>query len=259
MSDYKSGQPIRSEKDGLDERVHIKFVDFTDPDGIDKQVEVSEKLAHVRTFGKHPKGTKVELKLSEEGNANTRGDYDITTNEDPASVGLIAHERNVAKADEHQTKRVSAVDSTDNTDVTALDVAIRDEQGNPFTVDNPLPVEVAESAGDEIHDYNESAVDVVKDGTDTHIYVVPVGKTLLLEQVLCSGSGRAKFEIAVGADTAEATRGVRFASSSMQDSDWNLQRTIKVVAGDQVLITRTNRDNQPQALYTTIIGVLKDA
>lgn len=257
MSDYKSGQPIRSEKDGLDERVHTKMVDYNDPDGVDKQVEVSEKLAHVRNFGKHPKGTKVELKLSEEGNVNGRGDYDVTTNEDPASAGLIAHERNVAKTDAHQVKRVSAIDSTADTDVTALDVAIRDESGNPYTTENPMPVSVEESEGEEIHEYDASATPVVKDATDVHTYTVPVGKTLLLEQVLCSASGRSKFEIAVGADAAEVTKGVRFGSTSMQDSDWTLSRTLKVPAGHNVKVTRTNRDNQPMDLYTTIVGVLK--
>lgn len=258
MSDYKSGQPIRSEKDGLDERVHIKMVDYSDPDGVDKQVEVSEKLAHVRVFGEDAAGTKRQVKLSESGNVALDGDYDAATNTNPTSAGLIAHDRNAAKDETHQNKRVSAVDSTVDTDVTALDVGIRDEQGNPFTTDNPLPIEIAESAGDEVHDYNESAVDVAKDATDTHTYVVPAGKVFLLEQVLCSASGRAKFEIATGAVASEVTAGVRFVSASNHDSDWNLRRTLKLAAGEQVLITRINRDNQPQALYTTIVGVLKD-
>jgi len=257
MSDYKSGQPIRSEKDGLDERVHVKLVDYTAPDGVDNQVQISEKLVHVRVFGEDEGNVKRQVKLSESGNVALDGDYDVANNTNPSTVGLMAHDRNAAKDATHQNKRVSAVDSSVDSDVTALDVGIRDEQGNPFTVDNPLPIEIAESAGEEIHDYNASATDVVKDATDTHTYTVPVGKTLLLEQVLCSGSGRAKFEIAVGAAAAEVTKGVRFVSSSNNDSDLTLKRTIKVAAGENVLITRLNRDNQPQALYTTIVGVLK--
>ena len=259
MDDYTSGLPIRSEKDGLDERVHTKIVDFTDPDGVDKQVEVSEKLIHNRNFGKHPKGTKIEQQFSEEGFTNSRGDYDLTLNEKPSSVGLIAHVRNAALTAAHQVLRLTGVQSAVDTDVTALDVAMRDHEGTPFSSSNPLSVTLEESAGEEIHDYNESAVNVIKDGNDVHTYTVPVDKTLLLAQVLCSTSGRGKFQIEVGDSGAEVSKGVRFTSTSMQDSDWSLKREIKLTAGQVVKVTRYNRDNQPMGLYTTIVGVLNNA
>lgn len=254
MSDYKSGQPIRSEADGLDERVHVKLVDGAAPGGVDRQAEISEKLVHVRVFGKDVAGTKTQITLSEEGKVNSDGVYDGTTNTEPSANGLIAHARNASKDETHQTKRVSAID---NGTVTALDVAIRDASGAPFSITNPLPVSIEESAGEEIFEFDQSATPVAKDATDTHSYTVPVGKTLLLSQVLCSASGRAKFEIAVGAASSEVTKGVRFTTASNGDSDWTLNtKPLKVVAGDNVLITRTNRDNQAQDLYTTIVGIL---
>ena len=257
MSDYDSSQPIRSEADGTDERVHVKIVDYSDPSGVDKQVEVSEKLVHIRAFGEDKNGTKRQLKLSESGKVNGDGEYDSANNTEPNSAGLIAHERNAAKDETHLTKRISAVDSTVDTTITALDVAIKDSNGDPITENNPIPVTFEESAGEEIFDFNGSATDVVRHGTDTHTYTVPTGKTLRLSQVMCTASGKAKFEIAVGAAGSEVTMGVRMVSSSNNNADWTLNtKSIHVASGENVKITRTNRDYQAQALYTTIVGVL---
>ena len=251
--DEKTSLPIRTEADGLDERVHVKIVDFTDPGGVDKQVQVSENLVHNRNFGHDPAGVKVQMRLSQEGYVNGDGDYDAANNTRPNSSGLIAHDRNAVKTNSHLNKRISAVDSSVD-----VDVAIRDEVGNPYTADNPMPVSVEESEGEEIHDENASAVAIAKDASDSHVYTVPALKVFLLDQVMCSSSGRTKFEILTGASGLEVRSFVRFGSSSDNNPDGKLKRQIKVVAGDVVRVTRTNRDNQSMTLYSTIVGVLKD-
>lgn len=259
MSDYKSGLPVRSEADGTDERVQTKIVDAQNPDT--QQLEVdTDNNAHVEVHGNKPTtGDDVALQLSEEGRPNSRGDYDVTDNSKPASAALIAHERNASKSETHQTKRVSAVDSSVDTSVTALDVAIRDESGNPYTQNNPLPVSVEESEGDEIADYDQS-VAVIKDASANHDYTVTAAKTLVIDNILCSASGRARFELqiedGVAADTY-TSKAVVFNSTANPNAEIPIAKKITVAAGVNVRIVKTNLDNQPQDIYTTILGIEK--
>lgn len=156
MADLDSGLPIRSEADGVDERVLTKIQDGADPGGVDKTAEVSEKLIHTRVHGENPSGTKTQLKLSETGALNTQGDYDASTNTKPSSSGLIAHDRNASVDETHQNKRVTAVAGADDT--VCLDVAIRDESGASFSTANPLPVYIVNS-NDKTDVYNNLKLD----------------------------------------------------------------------------------------------------
>ena len=141
-----------------------------------------------------------------------------------------------------------------------LPIRLFDEDNLPYTADNPLPVTIEESEGDEIHDYDE-AVDVVKSGgTSDHDYTVSVGKEFLLSRVLFGGSGRMKVELqiedGVGAGTF-TTKAVAFSSTAKLSDAIELEKTIKVDAGIIVKVIKTNLDNSDQSLYTTIIGVEK--
>ncbi len=260
MSDFNSSLPIRSEADGLDARVQVKIVDKTNPT-TQQMIVDTDSNAHVEMHGNKPDTTDVAIQLSEEGRPNSRGDYDGTTNTKPASNALIAHTRNAAKTEAHQAKRVSAIDSSVNNDVTALDVAIRDELGNPFSNTNPLPVAIAESEGTEIHDYLTSAA-VAAAGSVNHNYSVPNGSTLYLHQVLASASGKMKIEIQIGdGDVVEvfAPKAARFNSTANPQADTNFSKAIAVVGtinNTTVRVIRTNLDNQAQDLYSTIIGIL---
>lgn len=254
MADYNSSLPVRSEGD-VDEKLQAKIVDATTPS---QQMEVdTDGNAHVEVHGNNPTNNDVVLKLSEEGNANGRGDYHATDNTIPNSSGLIAHERNAAKTSAHQIKRVSAIDSSVNNTVTALDVAIRDASGNPFTPNNPMPVSVEESAGDEVVDYN-TGVAVAKDATSNHSYTVTASKTLLLDEVLCSASAKTKFALQVETGVASGvfnTVAVAFNSTATPTTRIKLHKRLKVSAGVIVRVARTNIDTNAQDLYTTIIGV----
>lgn len=257
FNDHESALPVRSETDAH-EKVHVKLVDKDNPE-TQQMIVDTDGNAHAETHGDNPAGDDVVLQLSEEGRSNERGDYDVATNSKPASVGLVAHERNAAKTEAHQTMRVSAVNSSVDADVTAQDMALRDESGNPYTQDNPLPVSMEESEGLEIHDAHIPAVAIAPAADDIHEYTVPASKVLLLEQVTGAASGRARLTIEYGNSAAPTVLTPVYNSTANPMMDYLMRRTVKVVAGDVVRVTKRNRDKKAIDISTTIIGLLKDA
>lgn len=251
MADQATSLPIRSEADGADERVHSKIVDFADPGGSDKQLEVSEKLAHIRAFGQNPAGTKTQLKLSELGYANGAGVYDVTNNTLPATVGNVVHTRNATPGAAQQVIRQTGIT---NGSVHAADVALSDGAGAPISAANPLPVQLLESgAGDEINDYDTAAA-VAKDATDDHVYTAT--SLFLLKKVWASASGKMKIEVQVDPDglSGYATVAVGFNSTANP----NIEPTfapVELASGGLVKVIRTNLDNNAQDVYSTIIGL----
>lgn len=256
MSDQPFGQPVRTEADGTDERLHAKLVDFTAPAGVDAQLEISEKLAHVRVFGQDPASTKVQLKLSEEGHPNGQGDYDATTNTKPASSGLVVHDRTATPGVTNQNVRVTGVT---NSTVHSVDVALHDEAGAAYSATNPMPVAlVGSTEGDEINAYSAASA-VAAAGTSNHDYTVSAAKTLILKRVSCAASGRSKYELQI--ETAAASgvftsKEVKFITASVNSVEFELgDAPISVATGVKVRVIRTNRDNQAQDLYSTIKGI----
>lgn len=261
-SDHQSALPIRSEADGLDERVQVKIVDATDPDNLQMEVD-SDNNAHVEVHGNRADdNADVALLLSEEGRVNPRGDYQIDDNSKPASIAPILHQRkNTAQvpSEVDQLLRPTGVAYDNGVDETivAQDVAIRDENGVPYSQANPMPVSLEESEGEEVHDFNASALAVAKDASDTHTYTVPAGKIFLLEQVIMDFSADCKMEIAWGAAAAEVRKVVRFGSKA-KECTVLMKRPAVLTAGQQVVVTRTNNDQQAGTMYSTIIGLLRD-
>lgn len=256
MSDRASSLPIRTQADGADERLHSKIVDFSDPGGADKQVEVSEKLAHVRAFGNDPAGVKRQLKLSELGNVNSDGVYDATNNTKPSEQGIIGHTRNVAPSEADLTKRVTAVQDSGGT-VRALDISLHDEAGEPYSATNPMPVSFEESEGTEVLDY-QTSVAVASSASVNHDYTVTALKTLLGSKAWATASGKLKLELKL--ETAAGSgvfnnKYVAFNSTSNPNVDIPLEKIVKQVAGAKVRLTITNLDNQAQDLYSTLLGV----
>ena len=255
MADYDSSLPIRTEADGLDERLHSKLVDFADPDGTGKQVEVSEKLLHVRKFAKDSDGDKQEVLLSQEGHTQSNGDYDVTSNKRPSSQGLVASDRAATPSESTMNKRPTAVASTDGDTAVAMDVAIRDSQGDKIDEDNPLAIYMAESPAEEVDDFDE-AVNVIKAATANHDYTVTALKELKSITVEGSASGKAKFELeietSVGGGTF-VTVAVAFSTTSSTEIQMSYKK--KVVAGIIVRVAKTNLDNQVQSIYSQIQGL----
>jgi len=256
MADYDSGLPIRTEADGTDERLHSKIVDFADPGGTDKQVEVSEKLLHNRNFGHDPAGLKVQERLSETGETAVDGTYNATTNTNPANIGVVVQERNAASSDVRQTMKPTAIRGTvDNTKV-AMDIALNDENGNSYTKDNPLPVSLEESEGDEICD-RKTSTSVAVDTTVTHDYTVTALKSLIIDGAWISASGKIKAVLSVetGVGTGVFTpKFDAFNSTSSPNIEIPIKKRLEVAAGVRVRISITNRDNQPQDVYSTLLG-----
>ena len=263
MPDIEKGLPVRTEDD-LQQKVQVKIVDFTDPNGADKQTEVSEKLVHIREFAADSDGTKVQKLLSQEGHSLTNGDYDAATNKRPSSQGTILHDRVASPSEADQNFRPTGIASIVD-DAKCADVAIRDEQGNPYTANNPLPVTLEESEGEETIDFKEDVV--AADGSSTHTYTVADGKVFLMDQLICRASGRCKSIIEVGDGAVSevfAVKAVGFQSEDQsKGADIEFSRSLKVVGtanGTTIRITKENRDDDDsQSIYTTIVGLLKDA
>ncbi len=254
MADFNSALPVRSESDGVDAKVVVKIIDGTN--GGTNQMSVdADKNAHVENHGNDPAGLDVAQVLTEEGRTTSRGDYDVATNTKPSSNAQILHARVATPTEADQTFRPTGVaSSVDN--AKAADVAIRDEAGNPFTTDNPLPVTYVDSEGDEVNDYDTAAA-VAANASSNHDYTVTAAKRLKLSQVAFAGSGKLKVEVqvetGVATDTFE-TRFVAFNSTASPSGVVPINENITVAAGVRVRAIRTNRDNQAQDVYTTICG-----
>lgn len=143
---------------------------------------------------------------------------------------------------------------------TGLPVRLHDEDFLPYSANNPLPVSLEESEGDEIVDYLESE-DVVKGGgTATHEYTVSAGKEFQLEQVLYSASGRSKFDIEIETGVASGTFNTiatGMLSTAKLEGERVFKRALKVGAGVKVRVTITNLDNQDFDCHTSIVGLEK--
>jgi hypothetical protein len=124
--------------------------------------------------------------------------------------------------------------------------------------DNPIFVQVVTGAtsSTEINDFNQAVGVAAMGGTATHALPVSAASTLLLRSVIFAGSGSGKVEIALGPLASEVTKAVAFISSANPTRQVFFDPPIELVfaSDEQVLLTVTNRDNQAQDLYTTIIG-----
>lgn len=252
MSDYNSGMPIRSQADGTDERVHVKLRDSTNP-ALGTTVD-SDGNAHVEMHGNDPAAVDRVIRTSEQGALTPDGLYNVSTNSKPGNVGIITHTRSASPGDTTQNKRPTSVTGTGNRE--AIDVALSDENGAPFTDSNPLPVTFVDSEGVETNDYNTVAA-VAANGTSNHDYTVTVLKTLKLSQILATASGKMKIEVQIESGVATnifATKFVNFNSTAHPNMTIPVNEVISVAAGVRVRIIRTNKDNQPQDVYSTISG-----
>ena len=70
----------------------------------------------------------------------SEGEYDSVDNPKPDSVGLVSHERGVTQDRTKQTRRITAIRGSVNTDTVSQDIALHDEDGNKYSYDNPFDV-----------------------------------------------------------------------------------------------------------------------
>jgi hypothetical protein len=258
MSDYDSGLPIRTEEDGTDERVHVKIVDGTNP-AVNQATVDSDKNLKVGPYGNRTDdGADVALQLSEEGKTVTRGDYEVDDNSEPSSTGLVAGIRSTNNLSTDQTEHVTSIENAAGT-VRALDMSLHDESGEAYTSNNPLPVTFEESENTEIVDYNTTAA-VAKDAVVTHDYTTTALMKLIGEEAWVSGSGKLKAEIQIETAAASDTYNTVFTafnSTANPNIRIPLEKIVTQVAGAKVRIEITNRDNQAQDVYSTLLAIEK--
>jgi hypothetical protein len=281
MSDYNSSLPVRTENNG---DVVAKIADATLPSqqlkvNADGSINVTDNGASLTVDA-----TDLDIRdldASQDNVAISDGVDTLEINSDGSINAVVtalgldirnlsATQDNVAISDGADTLDINSDGSINAvvTAVTATDIDIRDLTsasdsvaadirvgGNAVSVSNPVPVSIsANIAGTEINDYN-TAASVAANASSNHDYLA-VGE-FLLTQISASASGKMKIEVRV--ETAPGsnvfnTRFVQFNSTSNPNIDISLKSPISVPAGARVRVVRTNRDNQPQDLYSTISG-----
>jgi len=116
---------------------------------------------------------------------------------------------------------------------------------------NPVPVALTgDQVGDEIVDYNTSA-SVGAGGSVNHDYTVNASKTFLGEEAWISGSGKLKVDLLVNG----SVQWTGFNSTANPNIRIPLEKILKANAAEVVRFTITNRDKQPQDVYSTLSGL----
>ena len=221
MADFDSSLPIRTEAAG---DVDVFLSDAVTP---------SQKLV-IESDGKI------------NANATQAGTWNIAT------LTGITNDVNIADGGNSITVDAAQLDIDDleagNDSVAAH---LFDEAGVAFSASNPLPVVVSSDAeGDEIVNYTTSA-SVASDAFVNHDYTVTTAKTLLIDHVFASGSGKMKAVVLVNA----VTKYVGFNSTANPNIEIPMNKILKGLSTQVVRITLTNLDNQAQDLYSTLSGL----
>lgn len=128
--------------------------------------------------------------------------------------------------------------------------------GANVTAANPVPVTIEDVPGTHINDYKD-ATSIAANASDNHDYTVTAGKTLHLQQLEASASGKAKMVVSVETGVATGvfnTVFVQFNSTATPNMSIHIDDDILVAAGVRVRVVMTNRDNQAEDLYSTICG-----
>lgn len=129
--------------------------------------------------------------------------------------------------------------------------------GADVSSSNPVPVVVTDATpGTPINDFKH-AVAVAGGASDNHDYTVTAAKTLYLNQIEASASGKLKIEVQVETGVASGvfnSRWVQFNSTATPNAMIHIDNPIAVAAGVRVRVIVTNRDNQSEDVYSTISG-----
>lgn len=252
--DQNTSLPVRTQADGTDERLHVKIVDgVTSPAVNQTEVDADNNL-HTEIHGNDPSAADQVVRLSELGAVTPDGVYDVTNNTKPGNVGVIAHTRSGSPGDATQTERITSVTHV-GTNVKALDVSLHDEAGAAYSTANPLPVFVSETEGGAgIHDFYDNP-NVAVGSTVNHDYTVNAAKTLKFWQIVVAASGKIKVELYVDLGAGLVRQAVYFNSTANTNVDCTFKIPFTVAATLKVRLAVTNRDNQPQDIYSLIVGV----
>ena len=287
MADYDSSLPVRTENDG---DVVSKIADATIPsqqlavnadgsvnitdnggsitvDGVDLDIR---DLDHVSDSVSIGDGTEIAA-------VNASNELQVRDDDANTALSTIAGDttsldakfvdgNDIGDVTINNGAGVAAVniqDGGNSITVDATDLDIRDLSASQDNVaisdgtdtlavnaDGSINVNVTSSAvGTEICDYQTSA-SVAKDSSVNHDYTVSGGVTFYGEEAFISGSGKLKVELLVDG----ATKFVGFNSTANPNVRIPLEKIVTAGAAEVVRLTITNRDNQPQDVYSTLLG-----
>jgi len=145
-------------------------------------------------------------------------------------------------------------------------LAVRNDVGTPLAADGdyiPLSMNAAGAlrvtvvdpsvSAAEIDDYNTTAA-VAVGGTANHDYTVTALKTLIINRIWASASGRIKVTVTIDPAGTPAVKFVAFNSTANPNIDIPVNGDIEVAAGTVVRITIENCDEDAQDVYSTLLG-----
>ena len=148
-----------------------------------------------------------------------------------------------------------------NSNISATDLDIRDlshaqdsikigDGSNLLAINSDGSINIKikdESPGSEIIDYSTDNA-LAANATGVHTYTST--GNFYLTQIEASGSGKMKATINIGG----VPKFVQFNSTATPNMGLKLDSPILVTTGQTVTIDRLNRENQPQDVYSTIMG-----
>lgn len=150
-------------------------------------------------------------------------------------------------------------------DATALDIRALSDATDSVSIgdgtdtlavntDGSINVRVSDRSGTEVDDYDTAAA-VASAATSNHDYTTTGTFRLTQAHISASSAMKAELQIETGAATnVFNTLAVMFTSEANQNYSFKLDSPKQVTSGARVRIIRTNRDNQAQDLYSTILG-----
>lgn len=254
MSDYNSSLPVRTENPG---DVAVKVTDGTITS---QQLTVNaDGSVNVTDNGGSLTVDAVNLDIR---------DLVFATDKVDVSASVIALDATTLAALESITVQngagaaaVNIQDGGNSITVDAVNLDIRDlshtqdsvkiGDGTDFlevNTDGSINVKVLDgSPGVDTNDYNTASA-VAANATSTHTFTST--GNFYLTQIEASSSGKMKIEIKVNA----VTKFVQFNSTASPNMTIDIKQPPLATSGQTVTITRTNKDNQSQDLYSTICG-----
>lgn len=120
---------------------------------------------------------------------------------------------------------------------------------------NPIFVQMTTSViAGEVNDYNMGSA-IAAAGTSNHDYTVV--STMKLTRIICAASGKGKFEVKVGPVASLVSKAVMFSTPTDPNVTFVFDPPIEVpsTSTGTVRVVRTNRENQAQDVYSTIMGL----
>ena len=128
-----------------------------------------------------------------------------------------------------------------------LPIKLNDEDGNAYSVANPLPVQ--SSLGTCSHDVN-TETDLAAAGSADHDFLK--GSTGVFLGIDAGSAVCGKIEVLVGAVASEALVATFYLNAADNDIQWRPPCAISLSATDNIKITYTNRDNVASDFSSTI-------